>query len=79
MYMQKVKIVGNCEKNLSELSKLYLKVYGRLNGTLVTDGGAAPVKQIKIRVFSVLTCLVECQMSMYQEFIIKMDTKNSYY
>ena len=51
MYMQKVKIVENCEKNLSELSKLYLKVYGRLNGTLVTDGGAAPVKQIKSRVF----------------------------
>ena len=51
MYMQKVKIVGNCEKNSSELSKLYLKVYGRLNGTLVTDGGAAPVKQIKNRVF----------------------------
>ena len=51
MYVQKVKIVGNCEKTTCELSKSYLKVYGRLNGRLVTSGGAAPVKQIKSQVF----------------------------
>ena len=42
MYVQKVKIVGNCEKTTFRLSKAYLKVYGRLNGTLVTSGGVAP-------------------------------------
>ena len=43
------------------------------------SGGAAPVQQIKSQVksFSVLTSLVECQMSMYQELIIEMDIKNS--
>ena len=48
--MQKAKIFGNCEKKC-ELSKSYLKVYGPLNGTLVTSGGTAPVKQIKSQVF----------------------------
>ena len=45
----------------------------------VVTGGAAPVQQIKSQVksFSVLTSLVECQMSMYQELIIEMDIKNS--
>ena len=79
--MQKAKIFGNCEKKC-ELSKSYLKVYGRLNGMHARDqcsGGAAPVQQIKSQVksFSVLTSLVECQMSMYQELIIEMDIKNS--
>ena len=36
MYVQKAKIFGNCEKKC-ELSKSYLKVYGRLNGMLVTS------------------------------------------
>ena len=78
MYVQKAKIFGNCEKKC-ELSKSYLKVYGRLNGMLVTSGGAAPVQQIKSQVksFSVLTGLVECQMSINQELIIEMDIKNS--
>ena len=48
MYVQKV---GNCEKKTCKLSKSYLKVYGWLNGTLVTSGGATPVKQIKSQVF----------------------------
>ena len=48
MYMQNVKVVENCEKNLWTIKIISQSLW--LRSTLVT-GAAAPAKQIKSQVF----------------------------